>query len=147
LGAALVKLPTKIRYAVRALVELADRHAADPVPVKTLAEAQGMSAKYVKQLMNKLQRAGLVRGHPGIHGGYTMSRNADDITLYDIYKAVEVSLDLVPCIGDDAAGCEREQECSARTVWLRLTDALEGTLKRTTVAELAECERSLKGRA
>ncbi len=140
-----MKLPTKVRYAVRAVVELADRSEDAPVPVKAIAEAQGLSAKYVKQLMNKLQKAGVVVGHPGIHGGYTLARSANDITLLDIYRALSVSVVLVPCLRRDI-DCDREDLCSARTVWKRLSEGLEETLRRTSIGELAICERSLRGR-
>jgi Rrf2 family protein len=138
-----MKLPTKIRYAVRAVVELADRPGDSPVPVKDISKAQGMSAKYVKQLMNRLQKAGLVRGYPGIHGGYTLAKEAGEITLYDIYQALDISLVLVPCVGSHPQ-CDRIDLCSARTVWKRLYDSLEQTLKETSVKELARCERDLK---
>jgi Rrf2 family protein len=131
-----MKLPTKIRYAVRAVVELAGRDQSFPTPVKDLAEAQELSAKYVKQLMNRLQRAGIVKGHPGIHGGYTLAMEPEDITLYDIYQALDISLVLVPCVARPP-NCERIDKCSARVVWKRLYDSLEDTLKQTSVAELA----------
>lgn len=138
-----MKLPTKIRYAVRAIVELADRNDDAPVPVKDISEAQGMSAKYIKQLMNRMQRAGLVKGHPGIHGGYTLAKDAGAISLYDIYQALDISLVLVPCVGSRPE-CDRIERCSARMVWKRLHDSLEETLKDTSVKELARCERSLR---
>jgi Rrf2 family protein len=138
-----MKLPTKIRYAVRAVVELADKDEGVPIPVKDIAEAQEVSAKYVKQLMNRLQKAGLVRGHPGIHGGYTLAKEPDTISLYDIYKALDVSLVLVPCVGSHPV-CDRMEKCSARMVWKRLHDSLEETLKDTSVKELARCERDLR---
>jgi Rrf2 family iron-sulfur cluster assembly transcriptional regulator len=140
-----MKLPTKVRYAVRALVELAERSDSTPVPVKIIAEAQEISAKYVKQLMNRLQKAGIVVGHPGIHGGYTLARAAEDINLLDIYRALGVSVVLVPCLRADTA-CDREERCSARLVWKRLSEGLEGTLGGTSIGELAVCERSLRRR-
>ena len=140
-----MKLPTKVRYAVRAIVELAGRDQDTPVPVKTIAEAQDLSAKYIKQLMNRLQKAGLVRGHPGIHGGYTLAKSASRISLLDIYRALDVSVVLVPCLSVDK-DCDRESTCSARTIWKRLSEGLESTLRETSVGELAECDRSLRGR-
>jgi Rrf2 family protein len=140
-----MKLPTKVRYAVRAVVELAERDQSAPVPVKDISEAQGLSPTYVKQLMNRLRRAGIVKGHPGIHGGYTLAGRAADISLLDIYQALDVSLVLVPCVGTEPS-CERLKKCSARLVWKRLHDSLENTLKQTSVAELAVCERDLRGR-
>jgi Rrf2 family cysteine metabolism transcriptional repressor len=139
-----MKLPTKIRYAVRAVVELTDKEQGTPIPVKDIAEAQGMSAKYVKQLMNRLQRAGLVKGHPGIHGGYTLAKEPGAISLFDIYQALDVSLVLVPCVGADPE-CDRMDKCCARKVWKSLYDSLEDTLKNTSVKELAKCERDLRG--
>ena len=130
-----MKLPTKIRYAVRAVVELAGRDQSFPTPVKDLAKAQDLSPKYVKQLMNRLQRAGIVKGHPGIHGGYTLAMDPKNITLYDIYQALDVSLVLVPCVANPP-NCERMDKCSASAVWTRLYESLEDTLKQTSVAEL-----------
>ncbi len=138
-----MKLPTKIRYAVRAVVELTDRGDGAPIPVKEISKAQGMSAKYVKQLMNRMQKAGLVKGHPGIHGGYTLAKKPEAISLYDIYQALDVSLVLVPCVGAQPE-CDRLERCSARVVWKRLHDSLEDTLKDTSVKELARCERDLR---
>jgi Rrf2 family protein len=139
-----MKLPTKIRYAVRSVVELAGRDQSSPTPVKDLAEAQEISAKYAKQLMNRLQRAGIVIGHPGIHGGYTLARAPEDISLYDIYEAMDVSLVLVPCVADPPA-CDRIDRCSAKVVWQRLYASLEDTLKRTSIAELTAVENTLAG--
>ena len=138
-----MKLPTKIRYAVRAVVELAEREGMVPVPVKSIAEAQEVSPKYAKQLMNRLQRAGIVRGYPGIHGGYVLAQNPSDISVYDIYIAMGVTLDLAPCVGRNAH-CSREDECSASKVWKRLRTALEKSLREVSIARLAAEERSLR---
>jgi Rrf2 family protein len=138
-----MKLPTKIRYAVRALVELADRDETSPIPVKIIAEAQDVSPKYAKQLMNRLQKAGIVRGYPGIHGGYVLAQDPAGISVYDIYQAMGVALDLAPCIGRDAH-CRREKECSASRVWKRLRRALEKTLSDVSIKQLAAEERSLR---
>jgi Rrf2 family cysteine metabolism transcriptional repressor len=140
-----VKLPTKIRYAVRAVVELAEREGLSPVPVKAIAEAQEVSPKYAKQLMNRLQKAGIVRGYPGIHGGYVLARNAGAISVYDIYQAMGVTLDLAPCVGREAH-CRREEECAASRVWKRLREALEKALREVSIEQLAAEERSLRAR-
>jgi Rrf2 family protein len=139
-----MKLPTKIRYAVRVVVELAERDQSSPTPVKDLAKAQDLSAKYVKQLMNQLQRAGIVKGYPGIHGGYTLARDARDITLFNIYEALDISLVLVPCVASPP-NCKRIAKCSATGVWKRLHDSIENILKKTTVAELTVSESGIRG--
>jgi Rrf2 family cysteine metabolism transcriptional repressor len=132
-----MKLPTKVRYAVRAVVELAGRETEDPVPVSSLAKAQGISSKYGKQLLNRLKRAGIVKGYPGVHGGYTLNREPDHISLYDIYNALEESFDLAPCV-KPRSGCKREDICTAKSVWVELRHLLEKELRSITIEDLVK---------
>jgi len=113
-----VKLPTKVRYAVRLAAELADRETSVPVPVKVLADAQGISPKYVKQLMDKLRQAGLVTGYPGVRGGFRLARASAEISLLDIYGAMEGrSAWCLVSIGWQAEKCERLAICPASDFW------------------------------
>lgn len=140
-----MKLPTRVRYAVRAVVEIAERGSERPIPISAISKAQNISAKYAKQLMNRLQRAGIVKGHAGIRGGYTLARSADEITLLEIYDALDVSVKLVPCLRFDAY-CERSGSCAAQLIWQRLSSELAQTLRNTTIGEMVAYQRSLGGR-
>jgi Rrf2 family protein len=84
-----MRLPTRVRYAVRAIVELAERQATGPVSVRALAEAQGISSKYGKQLLNRLQKAGIVKGFPGLRGGYVLARKPEAISVLDVCMAMD----------------------------------------------------------
>ncbi len=140
-----MKLPTRVRYAVRAIVELAERGDQRPISIRAIANAQDISPKYAKQLMNRLQRAGIVKGHAGIHGGYTLSRPPDEINLLEIYDALDVSVKLVPCIRS-ASYCERSGACAAQLIWQRLSEELAQILRETSVGEMVSYQRSLRGR-
>jgi len=130
-----MKLPTKVRYAVRTVAELARRGSSSPVPVKSLAKSQGISSKYGKQLMNRLKRAGIVKGFPGVHGGYALNRKPQQISLLDIYQALDVSFDLAPCVSSRPR-CRRQSRCVARPVWTELKEMLEKELKSITISDL-----------
>lgn len=136
-----MRMPTRVRYAVRAVVELAGRETRGPVPVKDLAAAQGMSPKYVKQILNKLQKKSIVKGHPGQGGGYTLVGNPAGMTVLDVYRAMEETLDLVPCAGT-GAHCSRRPTCAVGDLWAEAGDALEKHLGSITIADLV-----LRGRA
>lgn len=136
-----MRMPTRVRYAVRAVVELASREARGPVPVKDLAAAQEISPKYVKQLLNKLQRKGIVRGYPGQGGGYTLAAGPAGLTVLDVYRAMGESLDLVPCI-KGSAYCHRRPTCAVGGLWAGVGEALEKQMGSVTINDLV-----LRGRA
>lgn len=136
-----MRLPTSVRYAVRAVVELASRGGCGPVPVKDLAAAQGISPKYVKQLLNKLQRKGIVKGHPGQGGGYTLGCDSVGTTVLDVYRAMDETLDLVPCIRGSAY-CSRRPTCAVGGLWADVGEALEKQMRSVTINDLV-----LRGRA
>lgn len=131
-----MRLPTRVRYAVRAVAELAERAEAGPVPVRDLARAQGISPKYAKQLMNRLQRRGIVRGHPGLRGGYTLPRSPGEITVLDIYHAMGETVSLAPCAARRST-CKRLPTCAAGSMWVDLSAALEEHLRSVTIDQLA----------
>jgi Rrf2 family protein len=131
-----MRLPTRVRYAVRAIVELAERQATGPVSVRALAEAQGISSKYGKQLLNRLQKAGIVKGFPGLRGGYVLARKPEAISVLDVCMAMDGGIDLVPCV-KGATDCGRRRRCSVRSFWKGLGDSLEHQLRSATIDQLA----------
>jgi Rrf2 family cysteine metabolism transcriptional repressor len=136
-----MRLPTRVRYAVRAVAELAERGESGPVPVKDLARAQGISPKYAKQLMSRLQRKGIVRGHPGLRGGYTLPRSPAEITVLDVYRAMGETVDLAPCVAKRSS-CKRLSTCAAGSMWVDLSAALEKQLRSVTIDQLAVSGRT-----
>lgn len=138
-----MRLSTKARYAARAMTELAVRSGRDPVKLKDIAESQDISIKYLEQLMHPLRVSGFVKTLKGSRGGYTLSRAAEDITLYDIVYAVEGSLAPVDCV-DDARVCKRAEKCVTRNIWVNLHRVIVDELQKVTLKEMAEKQVELQ---
>jgi len=106
------------------MTELASHDGDDPVPLSKIAENQGISRKYLQQLMSGLRRAGLVRVAKGFKGGFMLSRPANEIFVGEILRALEGDLDLVECVSHDGM-CSRDNECLTRAMWTKASRMIE----------------------
>ena len=140
-----MRLSTKARYALRAMVELAMREGNGPQQLREIARAQKLSPKYLDQLTILLRRAGLLISARGPSGGYTLARPAREITALEIVTAVEGPLELLDCVGNEAA-CARTPTCVTRDLWARAGQALRSTLASTTLADLRDEQRAANER-
>jgi Rrf2 family protein len=132
-----MQLSTKARYAARAMVELALKHGQGPVKLKSIAEKQDISLKYLEQVMTPLRISGYVKTQKGSQGGYILAKSPELINLFEVVSCVEGSLSLVDCL-DDPALCERIDLCATREAWARVKEAIYRELSNITLAELAE---------
>lgn len=134
-----VRLSTRGRYGLKAMIDLAMQGGDEPVPLKAVAERQGISEHYLEQLMGSLRKAGLVVSVRGAQGGYGLGREAKRITAGDIIRALEGPIAPVECVDETGANpCDRVEQCATYTVWRKLRDAMVGALDSLTLAELAE---------
>lgn len=140
-----MRLSTKARYAVRAMIELALNYDTEPVKLKTIAEKQDLSIKYLEQVMNPLRVSGFVSTQKGSRGGYRLIKTPDQITLYELIYSVEGSLAPVECV-DNPETCDRIDSCVTRDVWVRMHQVILRELQSVTLAELAEEQRKLLAR-
>ena len=135
----MLRISTRGRYALRAMVDLA-LHANDaPVLRRDIAARQEISADYVAQLFRQLGVAKVVRGIKGPGGGYTLARDATTISVGDIVRAVEGPIAVVNCVtSDDNPSCRQSGECVARAVWQRVNHAIEDALDKISLADLRD---------
>jgi Rrf2 family protein len=131
----MMTISTRGRYATRMVVLLAARDPGASMTKTEIADAEGISAGYVQQLMMALRLAGIVDSHRGREGGFSLSRPAEDITIADVLKAVEGDVMPAPCQG--GASCERWDDCPTRPVWDEAAALLNGLFSSITVASLA----------
>lgn len=131
-----MKLSTKARYATRALIELSRHYEKGPVRLKDIAEKQGISAKYLEQVLFPLNIQGLVRTRKGSGGGHFLGKDPGEINLAEIVSIVEGSLAPVECV-DDPQRCSRYETCEARHIWVRLRDVVVQELESISLKELA----------
>ncbi|WP_421786831.1 Rrf2 family transcriptional regulator [Hyphobacterium sp.] len=116
-----MKLSTKGRYAVMAMADLARRSVKAPVTLADIASRQSISLSYLEQLFARLRKAGLVESVRGPGGGYTLSRAAESIRVFDIMAAVDESVDVTRCEGE-AKGCMDDgRRCITHDLWDELS--------------------------
>ena len=131
-----MKISTRGRYGLRAMIELARHFGGSPARMSTLAERQHLSRKYLHALLTPLKDAGLVRSIRGPGGGFVLAKPPSRITLRDILLAVEGPLSLVDCVAD-ADACDRASRCSAHRAWRDLSHAIEGAMNSVNLEALA----------
>lgn len=141
-----MKLSTKGRYGLRAMVELAARQGEGPVSLSLIASEQGVSEAYLEQLMRSLKGAGLVSTARGKTGGYLLTRAPEAITTREVLAALEGSTAVADCVGTDTSVCENACTCAARPLFLTLQSRIDAVLDETTLRDLTEDYREQKRR-
>ena len=120
-----MKLSTKGRYGLRAILDLAVYQDAGAVSIQSIADRQNISESYLEQLLAKLKKAGLVVSTRGASGGYRLAKDAGQISVGDVLRALEGSLDAVACPGlDGDGGCDTMDICVTKYVWKRINDSI-----------------------
>jgi len=135
-----MKLSTRGRYGVRLMLDLALHYGEGPILLKDIAERQGISEKYLWQLINPLKTTGLVNSLRGAHGGYVLGKAPEAISLKAILQILEGPLCLVACV-DNPALCERSLSCISRDIWGEASKNMQQTLEDTTLAAMVERQK------
>lgn len=130
-------ISTKGRYAVRVLIDMAERTGDDPIPLRDVAQRQGVSEKYLQRIAKQLVDAGIVRGVSGKGGGYVLSRSADEITVYEVLEAAEGTLASVSCLVAGAQPCDRASHCKTLPLWKSFDETVRNFFEGVTIDELA----------
>lgn len=134
-------LSTRGRYATRAMLELALHYAEAPLSTAAISRSQGISERYLQQLLGILKRAGLVRVVMGPGGGYTLAAPPTEIRLSSILDAVEGRLALVECVRK-VNYCPRAPDCLSRGVWVEASELLNGYFSSLTLGDvLVKCHK------
>ena len=131
-----MKISTKGRYALRSMIDLARRDEGGAIPLKEISERQGITLKYMEQIMPLLTRAGYVRSFRGNNGGYLLSKAAADYTVGDILRTTEGPLAPIACLEDTPNRCERKEECATLQFWEGLWQVINEYVDGTTLEEL-----------
>lgn len=132
-----MRLSTRGRYGVRLMLDLALHEGEGPVLLRDIAKRQGVSEKYLWQLINPLKGAGLINSLRGAHGGYVLAKTPAEVNLRQILSVLEGSLCLVDCVENPAA-CERSASCITRDVWAEASKGIFKTLESMTLEKMVE---------
>ncbi len=139
-----MKLSVKSRYALEAMLTIAllARDGNVPVPVRDVARQRGISERFLAQILSALRRAGLLESVRGAQGGFFLARTPDQIVAGDVVRAVEGSLAPVDCVdvADDAdTACHLRGQCTTFGLWREVTERINQTLDRASLADLLRC--------
>lgn len=130
-----MKLNTRVRYGLRAILRIAESHGGPPVSIATIAAEQDMSPKYLEQVISPLRRSGLLVSRKGVLGGYSLGRDPDAITLWDVIRVLDGQPHLIECVANPGS-CSRIDRCLAHTVWRRLDLNLQEFWRGRTLGDL-----------
>ena len=129
-----MKLTSKGRYAVTAMLDVTLHSAVGPVPLADISERQGISLSYLEQLFSRLRKSGLVDSVRGPGGGYKLGKCSTDIAVADVINAVDESVDATKCGGH--GNCQNGNQCLTHDLWYQLSTKVEDYLKSISLSEL-----------
>ncbi|MGI6513080.1 MAG: Rrf2 family transcriptional regulator [Syntrophomonadaceae bacterium] len=134
-----MRLSTKGRYGLRAMLDLAVHKDEGPNAVYLVAEREGISDRYLEQIMTSLKRAGLIKSIRGPQGGYVLTREPDEITVGQIIRALEGPIAPVDCVSEEyPEECERADRCVTRLLWAKVRDSIVEVLDSYSLQDLIE---------
>lgn len=132
-----MKINTKVRYGLRAMIEIAEKDNLTGILQKEIAEKQDIPLNYLDSIISGLRGAGLIINAGGKGSGYLIAKASENISVYDIYRAFEADLTLVQC-SCDTNECLRSDYCPAKDYWFMLNKTIKDTMKATTLYQLLE---------
>lgn len=133
-----MKLSTRSRYGLKAMVDLALVYGEGCVSIASLAAQQGVSDAYLEQLIGNLRKAGLVTSSRGAQGGYALSRAPEDINVGEVLQVLEGSTAVSDCVGTEGVNCGNACSCSARPLWIKLQSRINEVLCATSLKDMAD---------
>ena len=140
-----MKISTKGRYGLRALIDLAQYSEIEPVSINSIATRQGISERYLEQLMTLMKKAGLIKSIRGAGGGYVLAKEIEEISVGDILRALEGNLQPVECAAfSHEDSCEASGVCVTKYVWQRINESINKTVDEISLKQLVEESKSVK---
>ena len=139
-----MKLSTKGKYGVKAMVELAINYGGDPISIKTIGKRQDISEYYLEQLFSSLRKAKLIKSIRGAQGGYVLSRNPKYITVAEIMDVLEGPIEIADCI--DGISCDNIDCCATRLLWKRIKESIDTVLLSTTLEDIVNDYKDMQAK-
>jgi Rrf2 family transcriptional regulator, iron-sulfur cluster assembly transcription factor len=132
-----MRITTKGRYGLRAVINLAGAQHARPISIGSIANEEKVSSEFLEQIFFKLKKAGLIRSVRGPGGGFVLNKKPSEISVQNILEAVGEARGLVPCTLQKKL-CDREEACAAHDIWTGLQKTMEDYLSHVTLKDILE---------
>ena len=137
-----MKISTKGRYALRMLLDLAEHQNCGYIALKDIAERQGISKKYLEQIIPMYNRSGILKTERGSQGGYQLAKSPETLTVGEILRFTEGDLAPVACAGEETPVCTRRADCAVLPVWLGLYKVINEYLDSITLQDIMDQHRA-----
>lgn len=131
-------ISTKGRYALRIMIDLALNSNEHPIPLKEICERQGITIKYMEQIIPMLTKAGYLKSFRGSNGGYQLTRNPSEYTLGDILRTTEGNMAPVACLETEKNTCARKDTCITLPVWEGLWKVINEYIDSVTLEDFLQ---------
>ncbi len=141
-----MKLTTKAYYGVRALANLADKHAVkSPVPLKTISQEENISGIYLEQIFNKLKNVGLVKSVRGPGGGYVLGKAPAETNVYEVVTVLEENMGLGRCFSKKGKEdiCAKNGKCATQEVWEKVNNQIKDVLEGVSLEDIVNRTREI----
>ena len=140
-----MRITTKGRYGLRALIDLAQYSEIEPVSISSIATRQGISERYLEQLMTLLKKAELIKSIRGAGGGYVLAKDINEISVGDVLRALEGSLEPVECAAfSEGESCEAAGGCVTKYVWQRINESITRTVDEISLKQLVDESKAVQ---
>lgn len=140
-----MKISSKGRYALRMMIDIAEHNTEDWISVKDISERQGISMKYLEQIVINLSKSGLLNSSRGPQGGYMLAKTPEKYTIGQILRIMEGSLAPVACLESEVNQCERQSICPTIAFWKGLDKVINNYVDSVTLQDLIEAKRDNDG--
>lgn len=131
-----MKLSTKGRYGIKAMLDLALHYGEEPVSIRVISERQKISEYYLEQLFSPLRKAGLIKSIRGAQGGYVLKHSPDKITVAEIMEVVEGPIEISDCLEEKT--CSNIDCCATRLLWRKIKDSIENVTSNITLQDMVD---------
>jgi Rrf2 family transcriptional regulator, cysteine metabolism repressor len=137
-----MKLSTKGRYGVKAMLDLAIHYGKEPVSIKSISERQNVSEYYLEQLFSTLRKADLIKSVRGAQGGYVLSKSPGEITVKVVMEVLEGPVEISDCL--EEGSCNNIDCCATRLLWARIKDSIDSVMESTTLKDMVDDYNKMK---
>src|SRR5471030_37357 len=139
-----MKLSTKGRYGVRAMVDLASNYCSAPISIKTISKRENLSEYYLEQLFSPLRRANIIRSIRGAQGGYVLCKSPNEITVGDIMTILEGPIEIADCI--DGVECDSSDCCATKAVWEKIKNSIDSVMNSINLQDIIDDYEAIKNK-
>lgn len=139
-----MKLSTRTRYGIRAVLELAEHYGQGPLQLKNIAKHQDISVKYLEQIMTILKSGSFIGAIRGPRGGYMLVKSPNQIKLSEVFDCLEGPVTTVECI-ENKNYCARAVDCVAKNLWMQVDKAIRSVLDSVTLQDLVDKAKDERG--